>query len=59
MLLMKTGAKRIAEDIMWGFKETSDGGDSFARTWVQSDVGLFTPGPVKVIVPHFKFSTCL
>lgn len=36
-------------------KETDD---SCVRTWVQYDVGLFTQGPVKVIVPHIKFSTC-
>lgn len=42
---------------MWGFQETGAGGDSCARTWVQSDVGLFTQGPVKI--PHFHFSTCL
>ncbi len=43
-----------------GFKEMgNDGGDSCTRTWVQVNVGLFTQGPVKIIVPHFKFSTCL
>lgn len=52
--LVQRGLLKIS---MWGFKETGDGGDSCTRTWVQSDVGLFTPGPVKVIVPHFKFST--
>lgn len=34
-------------------------GDSWGRPWVQTDVGLLTQSPVKVIVPHFKFSTCL
>lgn len=56
MLFINTVAEKIS---MWGFKETDDSGDSCMRTWVQYDVGLFTQGPVKVIVPQLRFSTCL
>lgn len=38
---------------MWGFQEMGDGRDSCMRTWVQSDVGLFTQDLVKVLICSF------